>query len=386
MPRMSGGEAMVQSLVREGVDTVFGIPGIHMNGSSPLCGTTPHPHDHDPPRAGRGAHGRRLRPRIGEAGNRHGRARHGRLQRRRRRRHCIRPLLARARHRRSDPSRPGRQEPRGPSHEIMEQGATLAPVTKWRRQVLTPRDVPGAVSEAFRQMRTGRPVPSISRCLRKPAWSATRSSCGIPPLPRASCRARSNCRKPPASSPRPSARSYSREAAWPNRARKRPSSHSPKRPASRHYLWRRQGRHPGQPPPLLRLMPQPPCGRTGDERTRRRDAVRRCRDRHRDTRFSMGNPAGEASTLININIDDSELTRVQANTIPLHGDAKATIEALLPHLAEAGAGDRSSPEPKRSPLPGASSPTTTSTSTSRSSPSSKRSSTVSPATPSPSGT
>ena len=60
-------------------------------------------------------------------------------------------------------------------------------------------------------------------------------------------------------------------------------------------------------------------------------------------RFSMGNPAGEASTLVNINIDDSELTRVQANTIPLHGDARATIEALLPHLAEVRAGDRPSP-------------------------------------------
>ena len=61
------------------------------------------------------------------------------------------------------------------------------------------------------------------------------------------------------------------------------------------------------------------------------------------TRFSMGNPAGEASTLININIDDTELTRVQANTIPLHGNAKTTIEALLPHLIAAGVGDRSSP-------------------------------------------
>ena len=61
-------------------------------------------------------------------------------------------------------------------------------------------------------------------------------------------------------------------------------------------------------------------------------------------RFSLGNPAGEASTLINnINIDDFELTRHQANTIPLHGDARATIEAILPHLIEAGAGDRPSP-------------------------------------------
>ena len=65
------------------------------------------------------------------------------------------------------------------------------------------------------------------------------------------------------------------------------------------------------------------------------------------TRFSLGNPAGEASPLININIDDAHLTRVQtrvqANTIPLHGDAKATIEALLPFLVEAGGGNRPSP-------------------------------------------
>ena len=60
-------------------------------------------------------------------------------------------------------------------------------------------------------------------------------------------------------------------------------------------------------------------------------------------RFSLGNPAGEASTLININIDDAELTRIQSNTIPLHGDARATIEAHIPYLAESGAGNRPSP-------------------------------------------
>ena len=60
-------------------------------------------------------------------------------------------------------------------------------------------------------------------------------------------------------------------------------------------------------------------------------------------RFSLGNPAGESSTLVDINIDDTELTRHQANTIPLHGDARATIEALLPCLIEAGARERPSP-------------------------------------------
>ena len=60
-------------------------------------------------------------------------------------------------------------------------------------------------------------------------------------------------------------------------------------------------------------------------------------------RFSLGNPAGESSTLVNINIDGGELTGVQSHTIPLHGDARATIEALIPHLIEAGAGSRPSP-------------------------------------------
>ena len=32
MVKMSGGEALVKSLVNEGVDTVFGIPGIQMYG------------------------------------------------------------------------------------------------------------------------------------------------------------------------------------------------------------------------------------------------------------------------------------------------------------------------------------------------------------------
>ena len=61
-------------------------------------------------------------------------------------------------------------------------------------------------------------------------------------------------------------------------------------------------------------------------------------------RFSLGNPAGESSTLVNINIDDAELTRVQSNCIPLHGDARATIEAMLPHLGSRGGG---SPIPRR---------------------------------------
>ncbi len=47
----------------------------------------------------------------------------------------------------------------GAVHEVSNQLDAVRSVTKWRRQVLTPRDIPAAVSEAFRQMRTGRPRP-----------------------------------------------------------------------------------------------------------------------------------------------------------------------------------------------------------------------------------
>ena len=49
----------------------------------------------------------------------------------------------------------------GGVHEISNQSEVVRPVTKWRRQVLTPREIPGAVSEAFRQMRTGCPRPVL---------------------------------------------------------------------------------------------------------------------------------------------------------------------------------------------------------------------------------
>ena len=112
---------------------------------------------------------------------------------------------------------------------------------------------------------------------------------------------------------------------------------------SRRYLQWRQGDHSGRPSPVVRLLFQPSRGETGTmnqlfDVMQSADVIIGI-----GARFSLGNPAGEAATLVNINIDDSELTRIQANTIPLHGDAKATVEALLPYLIEAGAGDRPSP-------------------------------------------
>jgi acetolactate synthase-1/2/3 large subunit len=44
-------------------------------------------------------------------------------------------------------------------HEVDDQLDAIAPVTKWRRRVIEVRDIPAAVHEAFRELRSGRPRP-----------------------------------------------------------------------------------------------------------------------------------------------------------------------------------------------------------------------------------
>jgi acetolactate synthase I/II/III large subunit len=47
----------------------------------------------------------------------------------------------------------------GVLHEINEQLDVVKPITKWRKRVLEVSEIPGAVQEAFRQLKTGRPRP-----------------------------------------------------------------------------------------------------------------------------------------------------------------------------------------------------------------------------------
>src|SRR5215813_7478080 len=48
---------------------------------------------------------------------------------------------------------------RGMLHEVNDQMDTIRPVTKWAARILQPQDVPATVHEAFRQLKTGRPRP-----------------------------------------------------------------------------------------------------------------------------------------------------------------------------------------------------------------------------------
>ena len=231
----------------------------------------------------------------------------------------------------------------GAVHEIEDQPGTVRSVTKWQRQALRPREVPDAVFEAFRQMRSGRPRPvliemppeagvereevqlrdpaRISRIVpsRKDLLEAARviAQSSLPLIYAGGGVARSDAEealvKLAEATNIPVVTSSGGKGAIPD-------GH----PLSYGSCFSPRGERQ-EMNQLYEVMQSA-------------DVVIGI-----GTRFSLGNPAGEASTLVNINIDDAELTRIQSNTIPLHGDARATIEALLPYLIEAGAGERPSP-------------------------------------------
>ena len=340
---MTGGEALVKSLVREGVEVVFGIPGIHMSGivvamrdePSIRLVTTRHEqgaaHMADGYARASGKPGVALVvPGTGvynaAAGGATAFARSS-------------PVFLIA----GQIPRGQISKDLGAIHEVVNQAEVLRPVTKWRRQVLRPREIPNAVSEAFRQMRTGRPRPVLLEIppetgveqeevqLRDPAPISR-----IMPSPeqlRDVAHVIAQSRLPLIFAGGGVASSGAEQALV-------------KMAEATNIPVVTSGGGKGAIPdthPLCYGSCVSPAGERHEmnqlfEVMQSADVVIGV-----GSRFSMGNPAGESCTLVNINIDDSELTRIQANTIPLHGDAKATIEALHPFLIEAEAGKRSSP-------------------------------------------
>ncbi len=343
MVKMSGGEALAKSLVREGVEVVFGIPGIQMYGI--VAGLRDEPdirmittrHEQATTYMADGyarTSGKPgvviVVPGVGLYNAASG--------------------LTNAYSRSSPVLLIAGQIPRGAIgkglgavHEISNQADAVRPVTKWHRQASRPREVPDAVFEAFRQMRTGRPRPVLIEMppeagveredvkLRDPARISR-----IVPNPddlKEAAGVIAHSSIPLIFAGGGVARSDAEEAL----IKLAEATNIPVVTSSGG-----KGTIPDNHP-----LSYGSCFSPRGERQEMNQLFEVMQSADVvigiGAHFSLGNPAGEASTLININIDDTELTRIQANTIPLHGDARATIEALLPYLMEAGAGDRTSP-------------------------------------------
>jgi len=340
---MSGGQALVQSLVGEGVEVVFGVPGIQLYGivsalrDEPGIRLITTRHEQATTNMADGYARTTGKPGVAlvvpgvglynaAAGIATAYAR------------CS-PVLVIA----GQIPRDQIGKNRGAVHEIEDQSSVVRPVTKWRRTVLTAKEIPGVVNEAFRQMRTGCPRPVLIEI--PPDVGVEREQVAL--------------RGPAPVSPLAPSRERLREAASVIAESRLPLIYAGggvARSNAEAALVRlaeatnipviTSGGGKGTIPdshPLSYGSGVSPRGERHEmnqlyEVMQSADVVIGV-----GTRFSLGNPAGDASTLININVDGSQLMNVQSNTIPLHGDARTTIEALLPLLRQVGAGDRPSP-------------------------------------------
>ena len=341
--KTSGGEALVKSLVREGVEVVFGIPGIQIYGIVAALRDEPGIHivttRHEQAATYMADGYARASGKPGVAlvvpGTGLYNAASG---------------LATAYSRSSPVLVIAGQVPRsqidknlGSVHEVHEQPNIVRSVTKWQRRVMRPREIPDAVFEAFRQMRTGRPRPVLIEIppevgveredvvLRNPARVSR-----IVPSPdqlKEAAQIIADSRLPLIYAGGGVAISDAEEAL----VRLAEVTNIPVVTSNGG-----KGTIPDSHPLSYGSCFSPQAERQSMnqlfEVMQSADVIIGI-----GARFSLGNPAGEASTLININIDDGDLTRIQSNTIPLHGDARATIEALTPYLIEAGATNRPSP-------------------------------------------
>jgi acetolactate synthase I/II/III large subunit len=161
MQRMTGGQALVASLYREGVRVVFGLPGVQLYGAVAALRDEPRirvittRHEQATTymadgyaRAGGGIGVALVVPGPGLLNASAGLSTAY---------SASSPVLVIA-----------GQIPKGKIgqnvgllHEVNDQLDAIAPVTKWRQRVLEVAEIPAAVREAMRQLRTGRPRPVV---------------------------------------------------------------------------------------------------------------------------------------------------------------------------------------------------------------------------------
>jgi acetolactate synthase-1/2/3 large subunit len=161
MAQMTGGQAVIQALHREGVEHVFGLPGVQIMGiydafygQSDVQLITVR-HEQTTTYMADGYARVTGKPGVGLVvpgpGVQNASAALGTAY------SCSSPVLLLA----------GQIESymlgqdKGALHEINDQLDIVRPVTKWCQRVLNVEDIPGAIHEAMRQMQTGRPRPTL---------------------------------------------------------------------------------------------------------------------------------------------------------------------------------------------------------------------------------
>jgi acetolactate synthase-1/2/3 large subunit len=172
MPRMTGGEAVVEALKREGVEYLFSIPGVQIMGifdalygekdlrlvvvrheQTALYMADGYARVKGKPGVGLVVPGPGVQNALAAVGTAYA---------------CSSPVLLLAGQIESkDLGKDG-----GALHEVNDQLDMVRPVTKWCKRVMAVEDIPGTIHEAMRQMKTGRPRPTEVEV----PWDTIRSS------------------------------------------------------------------------------------------------------------------------------------------------------------------------------------------------------------------
>ncbi len=160
MTQLTGGQALVQSLKREGIETIFGLPGIQLDWAFDALyeerdSIAVYHTRHEQATSYMADGYARATGKVGTclvvpgpgllnatAGLSTAYA-------------CCSPVLCLSGQIQSDLIGAGR----GLLHEIPDQLEMIGSVTKWAARAMRPEEIPGLVREAFRQLRTGRPRP-----------------------------------------------------------------------------------------------------------------------------------------------------------------------------------------------------------------------------------
>ena len=322
MPRISGGQAVVQTLVREGVEVVFGLPGVQMYGIVAALRDEPSikflvtRHEQattfmaDGYARASGKPGVALvvpGPGIYNAAS----------------------GMATAFSRSSPVCMIAGQIPRaiigkntGGLHEINDQMDAIKPVVKWQKRVLHPGEISAALSEAFHQMKSGRPRPVEFELPPEAMVEVDDIDLAEPkPVQRV---------LPPAA--------RIEEAAKAIAASKNPVIYAGGGVAradaeAELVVFAEQANIPvitsasgkGTIPDSHPLALGASLGPTGAVREimQRADVVIAV-----GTRFSLRNPAGGEARVVHIDADPSVIGQIHKNTLGLNGDAKVTLQAL----------------------------------------------------------
>lgn len=160
MQRMTGGKAVVESLKREGVEFVFGVPGVQIMhifdafyGESEIRLLTVR-HEQSTIYMADGYARVKGKPGVGLVvpgpGVQNASAALGTAYA------CSSPVLLIA----GQVESYNLGQDKGALHEINDQMDVIRPVTKWCQRVMSVTDIPGAIHEGMHQMSTGRPRPT----------------------------------------------------------------------------------------------------------------------------------------------------------------------------------------------------------------------------------